>query len=194
MFLIQNEVIMKYKFLLFLSFSLLFFSCGSNKDLAATKAQKERLQNMISNSSFVINSDWANPRATTSFIQVANSGLLPPGSNASNINLIGNDNYLKFHKDSVMIELPFYGERQMGGGYNNSSGFSYAGLYDDYKMNYSSKKGFYTIKFNVKIKTESLNISIRLYDNLKSSMIINSSHRTSISYEGNVSELDMNNK
>ena len=188
-------LLMKLNYIGLLLLLAIFYSCGGSKAMIGTAAEKEQLQQLIATKEFEINATWAVPRVTNSFLQVANSGLLPGGSSASNINLIGNPNYLKFKKDSVFIALPYYGERQMGGGYNtNTIGINFEGNYEDYQENYIAAKQYYTIDFTVRNGTESLDFSIRLYDNLKTNMMVTSSHRTPIGFDGMVSEIETKEK
>src|SRR5688572_13994282 len=88
-----------------------FINCGSSQKTNST--DNWRLNNLITEQSFEIESLWAQPMATTAYNQAVN-GLLPPGSTSGQINLIGNTNYLRIVKDSASAYLPYFGERQMG--------------------------------------------------------------------------------
>ena len=67
---------------------LLVQGCGtvSKNTLAETKA----LDELVVSKRFEIESDWALPLATNSLNSIANAGLLPPGSSANRISLVGN--------------------------------------------------------------------------------------------------------
>ena len=95
---------------------VLFFSCGTGSKTAIAKSQETKLDSLIAAKNFIIRCDWALPMMTNSMNSLFNSGLFPPGSATNQINLIGNANYLKVVGDSVAAELPYFGERQMGGG------------------------------------------------------------------------------
>jgi hypothetical protein len=180
---------MKLKRLLIVSFLMLIYSCGSSKSVEEVAADRELLKTMITKKEFIIRSNSAKPTVTGTLIRIVNSGLLPVGSSASNITLTSNQNYLKIKNDSVFIELPFFGERQMGGGYNNNEGFNYGGYYDSYKIVYNAKKKFYSIDLKVNNITEALDITIRLYENLNTTITVNSNQRTSMGYDGVVTKL-----
>ena len=93
------------------------YGCSTAKQ-ATTAVQLDQLDQLVAARSFTFTADWSMPLATNSLNQLANAGLLPMGNNASQINLLGNPNHLTFKKDSVMADLPYYGERQFGAGYN----------------------------------------------------------------------------
>ena len=179
---------MKYKILIFIivCFTYTMSSFAQNKEDDA-----KRLQHLIESQSFLIVSNWASPNATSSTNFIANSGLLPLGSSANNISLIGNTNYVKFIGDQVIGYLPFYGERQIGGGYNiRDNGISFEGIPEDLKIK-EGRKGSYKISFRINDKnkeSESYNVFIKLFPNHRSNISINTSHRTGINYSGAISE------
>ena len=177
------------KYLSGIGFFLLLISCGSMQN-KGSEAQKAILTDLVTNKTFEIVANWANPLASTDFMQLVNlGGILPPGSNGSNISLAGNTNYLRFIKDSVAIELPFFGERRRGGGYSADGVISYAGSYNNYAIAYNATKQRYKITFNVKKNTEHLQFTIWLYENLKATIALNSSDRSFIDYNGKVTSL-----
>ena len=73
---------------------IMVYSCASSKPKASLE-QIEALNTLIKSQEFNIESDIAYPRVTYAIQQALNSGLLPPGSTAGAISLIGNSNYLK---------------------------------------------------------------------------------------------------
>ena len=172
--------------------SLVSFNCGTGGKTAITKSQETKLDSLISAKNFVITCNWAQPMMTTSMNSIFNSGLFPPGSATNQVNLIGNTNYLKVVGDSVAAELPYFGERQMGGGYNGSrdAGIQFEGVPKAWKVNKDKKSGRYEIRFKTKQASESLNVGIVVFPNLKSSISINSSQRFSIRYSGSLSEIE----
>ncbi len=157
----------------------------------ATKGGAQQLNELVANKSFVIESDQALPMATNSLNSISNAGLLPPGSSASQINLIGNPNYLKVMGDSVAVYLPYFGERQMGGGYDNDGpGIKFEGVPQDMKINKDDEKHRYDIQFKMRDDSETFNVNIVLFPNLSSMINVNSSQRFPIRYSGHVSALD----
>jgi hypothetical protein len=165
-------------------------ACGSSSKY--TDKTSEALDSMIANQSFEIISNSTQPLNTMAMQQLGNAGLLPNGSTAGNIDLSTHTNFLRMKKDSVMAFLPFYGERQFGGGYNNASGIEFEGVPDNLQIN-KSKQASYEIRFSISDKnsrTDHYNVYIKLYPNLTSNININSSSRSSIQYRGHVQSLD----
>ncbi|WP_228851523.1 DUF4251 domain-containing protein [Aegicerativicinus sediminis] len=159
------------------------------------KAQKPTVEELLESKEFKIECDWAMPTVTNAMNRVGNSGLLPVGTNIGRINLIGNANYLKFMGDSISADLPYYGERQAGGGYNSSDGgIKFNGLAKDMKIEKNEKKGHYNIKFSINNNTESFNVNIRLFPNLNSTISIYSNQRNTIRYDGTASLLEAANE
>ena len=120
---------------------------------------------------------------------IASSGLLLPGNSGSNISLIANPNYLKMMFDSVAAYLPYFGERQLSGGYSVTNAIEFKGLPDKLKIARNSKKGTYTIGFTIKKKSEVYQITVTFFNSLASHITINSSQRNFIRYIGKVSVL-----
>lgn len=173
--------------LVFLVITGVLSSCGSSSKMADATAQSKALDELVSQKSFQIESDWAQPLVTNSLISIANAGLFPPGSSANLISLIGNTNYLKVQGDSIDMYLPYYGERQMGGGYNNDGGaIQFKGIPEDYEVSRDDKTQGQEIRFKMKNKTETFRVAVTLFPNLNSTIVVNSSQRFSIRYQGQV--------
>src|SRR5690606_39971153 len=68
---------------------------------------------------FRIVNQCALPTMSSSMMKLSSSGILGPGNSGQRIDLSGNGNFLEVKGDSVKANLPFFGERQMGGGYNS---------------------------------------------------------------------------
>ena len=172
--------------LLFIS-AVLIAGCGaSNKTVEPTAASRQ-LDEWVHEKSFEIVSEWAIPLMTNSLNQVTNAGLIPPGSAANRISLIGNSNHLKFHFGEVDAYLPFYGERQAGGGYNSdNSGIIFQGIPKDYEAVKDENNLRHTIKFKIINKTEVFDVTLTLYPNQKSEIHVYSSQRFPMRYTGRV--------
>jgi len=144
----------------------------------------ERLKAIHLKDTITIESNWAYPQNPNI---IYNAGFMPPGSGVGNINLIGNHNYFKIIKDSLSIRLPYFGVRQMGGGYNtDNAGINFDGIPSNFKSSFNSKKNIYQYNFDVRNKTESFQIFLVIFPNLSTDIRVNTNQRTSISYQGNV--------
>lgn len=167
--------------------AMLSLGCGSASKEMASDTDTRKLDELVSGRHFVIDSDWALPLATNSLNSIANAGLLPPGSSASQINLIGNTNYLKVMGDSVAVYLPYYGERQFGGGYNNDGpGIEFEGVPEDLEFEKDEEKQRYDIRFRMTDDSETFKVTVTLFPNLDSMINVNSSQRFPIRYSGSV--------
>lgn len=182
-------MMMKTKLFLLLM-TMVFFACGSHSTKTISKVQSQKLDDLIAKKSFEIVNDWASPMGTASMNSVINSGLLGPGNNAGQINLIGNSNYLRIEGDSVSAYLPYFGERQMGGGYDSDGGnIQFEGVPEDYKITQDEQTKRYEISFSINRKIENFTVRATLMPNLSSTINITSSQRFPIRYRGKVSEI-----
>ena len=120
---------------------LIMIGCASTKKTHVVKEKDTKaLDEMISSKFFEIESQWAQPQLSTTMAQLGNAGLFPAGSNAGNINLIGNPNYFRMEGEKVKAYLPYYGERQMGGAYNNNkTGIEFDGVPIDLEITKEKK-------------------------------------------------------
>ncbi|MBT8181664.1 MAG: DUF4251 domain-containing protein [Eudoraea sp.] len=167
----------------------ILWSCGSSQKTVASSMQSEVLEQLVDQKSFQIVSEWAQPMNTNAMNSIASSGLLLPGNSGSNISLIANPNYLKMMGDSVAAYLPYFGERQLSGGYGIANAIEFKGLPDKLEISQNSKKKTYIIGFTIKEKSEVFQVTITLFNSLASHITINSSQRNFIRYIGKVSEL-----
>jgi len=179
---------MKRHFLILFLCSLVALSCSSTK-VTATPEQLKFLDNLVNEQSFVILSEWALPQNTASLMALQNAGFLAPGDNASSINLIGNSNELKIHKDVVSSKLPFFGEVQTTSGYNGSdSSISFDGEMKDYRV-VKNDNNTYTIRFDARSHSENFDVTIVLFPNLSSEILLKGAKRFPIRYTGFVSSI-----
>ena len=142
----------------------ILFSCSSAKN---SISDTHPIHSLISSRSFEFTADWASPMVTQSMNSIANSGLIPPGSTISRINLAGNPNYLKVFGDSVSANLPYYGERQFGGGYGSATGIEFNGIPEDYEM-------------------------MAIFPSKSTTVAVSLNNRNSIRYEGAIEALESN--
>ncbi|KKL81341.1 hypothetical protein LCGC14_1995700 [marine sediment metagenome] len=166
-------------------------SCSSSKKPITNDSGMQKLNELITTNQFEILSDWAMPLATASMNSLANSGLLPPGSSASQINLIGNSNYVKIMGDSLSVYLPYFGERQMGGAYNtNGPGIGFEGIPERMEVTKNEDKQRYDILLKIDNDSENFTLNIGLYPNFKSTINVTSSKRFPIRYSGSVQAIE----
>jgi len=160
--------------LAFLLGIILMYSCAGNKELSATKlSEYEDLKSLISTRNFKIVNDFANT------------------SIGGNVNIVGNTNFIKFKGDSVDIFLPFFGTRYRGSSFGNEGGIKYKGLAKDLEIIEQSEKTRLLLEFRSSQDGEDLDFIITLYPNKKANTSVNTSERSTISYRGEISKMDM---
>ncbi len=182
---------MKGSYLISLIMVFVLMSCGTNTSKNITEQQQREFTQLMDSNEFEIVFISAQPMASQGLQAVANAGLLAPGSNLARIDLIGTANYLRRVGDSVSASLPYYGERQIGGAYNNSEevGINFKGTPTDISLVKNEKNGSYKMNYTIKNKTETFIVNSVLFPNKTVSTTISSSHRRTISYRGKVSSI-----
>ncbi len=152
---------------------LILISCGG----ANTSFDNEKynaLKDLLTSRNFEIENEWAYP------------------SGGGNINLIGNTNFIRFQGDSVEIYLPYFGVRHSGGGYDGEGGIKYKGLAKKFEIVEKPAKGNIEVEFEVDKSGETLNFYISLFPNDNARTVVNTSQRSTISYQGKLSEIKEN--
>jgi hypothetical protein len=163
--------------------STLWLGCGSTKNIPLNT----ELQRMLEEKSFEIRSDWASP--TNTVFAVSNTNLFPPvGSNPNNIDIRGNSTFFKVHGDSISADLSFFGQVQLAGSryLPRNNNIVFHTIPENYKMTYDEKKNRFKIDFRIKHRQEAYRVIILIYNNFKTNMSINSSHRSTVHYRGEV--------
>ena len=169
--------------------ALVAMGCASGSKVSATPAEIEALDNLVTNQSFEINARWALPMPSQALNSISNANLLPIGSNASRIDLTGNASYLRMVGDRVEADLPYFGERQLSGGYDpQRTGIQFEGMAENLKIEPNTKTKGYTMRFDINNGLESYQVIAQLMPSRSSSFSIVSSHRTQIRYQGILSE------
>ena len=163
---------------------VLLTGCGTaNKPLSAR--QWEALERVVTGD-LQFKARWAEPLQTNSMNQIANAGLIPPGSNVNRIDLTGTANYLKVKGDRVEMQLPYYGERQVNQTYGRASGMEFEGTATNIRTTKNESRNHYDLEFNLKDKTELLQCNLRVFSNMRALLTIYSNQRQMIRYEGEV--------
>ncbi|GLU44724.1 DUF4251 domain-containing protein [Allomuricauda sp. NBRC 101325] len=173
----------------FIASFLFFAACASTSNTSATPEELAAFEKMVANQQFEINATWAQPMATQSLNSIANAGLLPPGSTANRIDITGTGGYLRMWDGKVKADLPFFGERRMGGTYSSDKvGIKFDGEPTDLTFEPAKKGSGYTVKFNITEGAESYQVVANIYPNQSARLMVASSQRTNIWYQGNLSE------
>ena len=167
-------------------FGMLVIGCSSSKKAMVTNPV---LDTMMEQQKMEFIATSAHPTVTNAISQIAQSGLLAPGSTVGRIDLGGNSNFLKIDGDSVTANLAYYGERRLGGGYNSNSGIEFKGGAEDLEIVKDDVKNSYRLSFRVREQVETFNVTITLSSKLIGTLDIIGSHRTRIAYSGRANTL-----
>lgn len=109
-----------------------------------------------------------------------------------NIDMTTNSNFLRFQKDTIHSEMPFFGRAYSGVAYSsNGGGLDFKGAVKDYSIKKGKKS--YTIKATVKGNTDSYDVFLIVYFNGGASLSINSTNRSPITYRGEIDKLKLKN-
>lgn len=165
--------------------SLFILGCSSTKKVAVAN---QKIDQMMAQKSFVIEMISARPMITQAMTQVANSGILPPGSTIGRMDINGSGYFIKVKGDSVSANLPYFGERQMGGGYGSADGIVFDGITKDLSIEKNTTKQNYELKFSITSNSESYFINITVGNKGTSTTDVLSSQRNRIRYTGEIQE------
>ena len=180
---IKSNVIFFEKYYL-LAVLFLVVACGVNYSVPDINNFAD-LKEFAESKELQIENQWANPMRANTVTFINN-----PNFNSGNVNLIGNPNYIKFKGDSVDIFLPYFGVRQMGGGFNDRGGIKFEGIPEDFKMTENEAKDYVRYEFMGRDDSEIYQFYITFYANGNASTAVNSSQRDNISYTGKFSRLE----
>lgn len=152
--------------LLFLG-AFFLIGCGSGRNSENRINSYNELQELVNTSNFEIENDWVMPLR------------------GNRINLIGNPNHIRFEGDSVDVYLPYFGVRQLGGGYGSSGGgIIYEGTAENLEIVENPERQNIVLKFRGQQENEDLQFFITLFPNGRTFTNVSSSQRDAISYQG----------
>ncbi len=169
--------------------ALISLGCASTKE-NYTAVELKKFNEIVEGKPFSIDSKKAFPRNTAALNSLSTNIFFANGSSSNMIDITGHSTIFEFNKDSITkASLPYYGERQFSGPYNsNNIGIEFHSKITNYKVS-KTKRNHHKIKFSVRDKnssTESYDVTLIVYKNLKTQMNIYSSHRFPIQYSGEI--------
>lgn len=175
-----------FKTILILGGFALLMACGASKEINESNLV---LDQMMEDRSFKIDMQSVEPQLTQAMTQVLNSGLLPPVNSISRIDVTGSRYFIEVQGDSVAANLPYYGERQMGGGYTSDVGIKFNGITKNLVIEKVEGKPSYTATFSVNGDSETYFVTTTIEASLNAVTAIRSSHRNRIRYSGRLEKL-----
>lgn len=170
------------KYILSLCTLVLFTSCGSTS--ALTEAQKETLETAVSTPAFNIAAQWAYPQDATS-AQVLNK-LNPAGGivNGNRVLLDSGSYSIQVQNDSLVMNLPYFGTRQISGGLPGNTGITVAQPLRNFKLLTAKKEGRHDLHMTASERGETYDMAVTLFAGGNARVVISSSQRQSIRYTG----------
>lgn len=177
----QNNITMKTN-VVFLFICMLSISCASN--VVITPAEKDILETAIHTPKFTIDLEWAYALNADAG-QLLNS-LNPAGTVANGNRFYIQDGAYSFTvvKDSVSVNLPYFGTRQISGGLPGNTGINIEDSYSNWELKEVKKDSERTIDLRASEGGESYDITLILSVKGNATVIINSMIRESIRYTG----------
>lgn len=175
------------KLILVFSVLVVMMSCTSSQKMVENN---EGVDDLITQRNFEIEIRSAEPQVTQAMAQVANSGVLQPGNTVARIDVTGSGYFIRVEGDSVAANLPYYGERQMGGGYGDNPGITFNMAAENIEITQDEQKKRYRVKFTVNNKVETFAVNAEISASASSIIYIRSSHRNRIRYSGRVVALE----
>lgn len=165
---------------------MLMSSCASSEK--SNEPPSEALKTLVSEKSFTISSNWADPQFGRAFTQLGALGFTPGNTIGTRIDVSGLVNYLTFKNDSVFGHFPYFGERHLGSSYSNiDQGIQFKGNPKDLIITETGSTLKMTFKIaDAKAKNEKYEVEVKLNSKFNTLIEISSTHRNSITYEGSV--------
>ena len=159
---------------LVLNFTNIYAQEKSKKQLKEEKKieQQKHIEALISEKAFVFNAKTVYPQS------------------GSAIQLTTEYNVV-FKSDFIKSDLPFFGRGFSGGGYGGGNGMTFEGKPE--KFNVEKTKKSYIIEVEVKTKNDTFSMLLTVFFEGTASLSINSSNRSTISYNGSLFEIKKNN-
>ena len=164
----------------------IIYILGGCKATSATTNPEalKALEQQVNSRNLRIKMDWAIPLTTRGLASIANAGLLPPGNNIARINLINTPNSFEMRGDSVYVDLPYFGERQIVTDYMGGKGISFTGAIENFKSGWNRKDDSYRLTFDTSDRSERFDVSLRIFPGQRSILVFYSNQRNTIRYEG----------
>ncbi|WP_405377829.1 DUF4251 domain-containing protein [Nonlabens sp. Asnod3-A02] len=176
----------KYKYLILISILVLILSSCKSSFTEADRTKLKDLQNELINNNLVFKADAALPFNSQAVNNAINDILIRNGNSASRISLSGDNYTLKIAGEKAVFNLPFYGERRTGGGYNDDNSFDFTGEIKNVSQSIVADSNYISYEFDVRNDTESLSVELKIFSRETAHLIINSSQRSYIKYDGHL--------
>lgn len=160
-------------------------SCKSTAS-ALSAQEKQELSDILESKNYRIEFTAAYPQNTLATQQVVNQIMLPTGNSSARIDIAGEGDFIALENGVAVGDLPFYGERRMGSSYNTTDvGINFNSKVTDYQV--TEEDSSVKASFNLKGEDDSYQITITLFKSKIVSVLILSSGKTNMRYDGRLS-------
>lgn len=98
-------------------------------------------------------------------------------------------NYVKINGEEGDIYLPYYGVVQAGTGYATEAGIKFQGALENYKVSLNDKKKKIVLSFEIQRGAERHELNFTIERGGSATLVVASTKRNSITYNGEISKL-----
>lgn len=168
----------------------------TRKEIRAEKKAKLQSEfiatkSLVESGKFQFEAQWAMPLDN----DVISIGQKLPGGGAvfqgNRISLFSNPNFMKINNGEADIVLPFFGRVLFPRRINNETGIEYKGVIKEYTIKHNTKKQLINITFNCNNTEDNLKLQLTINADGNARLVVNSNIRQTISFQGNISKLDV---
>ncbi len=170
------------RYILNILLALFLFGCAT-KNKVVSESDLNALKDVVYNKTIEFKAKQANPLVTP--FSIDNGSLLILGNNSHYINLTNVENHVHLDADRISMKLPFFGQHNLVNNYNGQKvNLNLDQPIQGKTITYNPRKKAYTISMWVKGDEEALELKYTLYANNNASLIVDSTHRNTITYNG----------
>jgi len=158
---------------------------GCGKTHLANIFSKKINSIFIDSKNFNIVSHTAMPMAGIAMQQLVNSNLLGTGNSANSIDLTTNANYFKVSNlGALSVSLPFYGETRSASYSGNLGNIKFEGVPLASSFIFNDSKNRYEASYEFKTRSDVYKITIQIYLNSKTRLMVIPGNKSAITYLG----------
>lgn len=164
----------------YILFAVILLSCAGKQ---ITPEQMVALDQAVTSPQIYFSPEWVIPLDNES---VAVLRDLQPASGvvAGNRVFVNDGSYIRVGADSIVMNLPYFGRRQVSGSLNGDIGVKVSQKLDDWQEIKSKKIGERILKIRTQHLSETYTVFLTLFSTGRAHLNLNSTHRQSLSYEG----------
>ncbi|MEN8788284.1 MAG: DUF4251 domain-containing protein [Flavobacteriaceae bacterium] len=172
---------MKKYIALFLSLMLLAVTAEAQ----TTKEERKKLKKEKAEREYLKTKDLITADAYT-FVALQ---ATPLGGNRFFLNTI--PNYIHVDQGEADIYLPYFGAVRMSNGYSAEGGIKFTGKLENYTVKFDDEKQRILLSFEIQRGHERHEFNFNMYKAGATSLVVASSRRNSIAYNGTITELEL---